>query len=140
MFIPNTEIFNKSFTNWTVRDDIIRCVINVKTSRHDNPHTITLIISTVLSGHELILKDPAPEVYLSDMNDSVIEFELRYFINIRKVTSKARVKSAVLMALRDEFTRHGIKPPFPRHDIFLHDNAAQQGMLTDFEEQPQLRS
>src|SRR3990167_10996620 len=35
LVVPNTEIFNKSFTNWTARDNVIRTIAHVKISRYD---------------------------------------------------------------------------------------------------------
>lgn len=137
MFIPNTDIFNKAFTNWTAHDDIIRCIFHVKISRYDNPHSIKIILQNILANQEYILKDPVPEVYVSDMTDSVIDFELRYFVNIRKISSKASVKSAVLMAIRDEFSRHGVKPAYPRQEIFLHGESTH-ALVADMDEQIQL--
>lgn len=119
LVVPNTEIFNKSFTNWTARDNTVRTVTQIKINRYDNPHQVKVIIHNVLSAHKDVLKDPSPEVYLKEMNESVINFELRYYVNIRQVKSRTSVLSTVLMQIWDEFGAHGIKPPYPQHEVFL---------------------
>lgn len=119
LVVPNTEIFNKSFTNWTAKDNTVRIVTFVKISRYDNPHEVKIIIQNILNGHKDVLKDPVPEVFLKEMSDSLINFELRYYVNIRQVKSRTSVVSSVLMAIWDEFAVHGIKPPYPQHEIFL---------------------
>lgn len=119
LMVPNTEIFNKSFTNWTAKDNIVRSVTHIQIGRYDNPHDVGLIIHNVLINHKEVLKDPVPEVFLQEMNDTRMEFELRYFVNIRMVKSRTSVRSAVLMKIWDEFGKHGIKPPYPQHEIFL---------------------
>src|SRR6185369_2871421 len=96
LVVPNTEIFNKSFTNWTARDNIIRTVTHIKISRFDNPHKVNVIIRDVLAKHPDVLKEPLPEVYLRELNDSVMDFELRYYVNIRQVKSRVSVVSAIL--------------------------------------------
>lgn len=129
LVVPNTEIFNKSFTNWTSKDNIVRSIVHVQISRYDNPHEVKAIIHSVLDAHTLVLKDPASEVFLKDMTDTRMDFELRYFVNIRQVKSRTAVTSSVLMTLWDEFSRHGIKPPYPQHEIFLRGGEMSPLML-----------
>ena len=117
--VPNAEIFNKSFTNWTARDNVVRSVLNIKISRYDNPHAVRTIIQDTLLIQKDVLKDPLPEVFLKEMNDTLMEFEIRYFVNIRQVKSRMSVISIVLMSIWDAFLKHGIKAPYPQHEIFL---------------------
>lgn len=119
LVVPNTEIFNKSFTNWTAKDNIVRTVVPVQISRHDNPHEVKEIIQNVLASHHEVLAEPQSEVFLKEMTDSRMEFEIRYYVNIRHVRSRTSVTSVILMKIWDEFGRHGIKPPYPQHEIFL---------------------
>lgn len=119
LVVPNTEIFNKSFTNWTAKDNIVRTVVPLKVSRHDNPHEVKVIIYDVLVKHKEVLQEPAPEVYLNEISDTLMEFELRYYVNIRQVKSRITVRSAILMTVWDTFAHHGIKAPFPQHEVFL---------------------
>lgn len=117
--VPNTEIFNKSFINWTARDNTVRTVVPIKIGRHDNPHEVKAIIQNVLTTHKDVLRDPIPEVFLKEMSDTLMSFEVRYFVNIRQVKSRTSVLSVVLMAIWDAFAVHGIKPPYPQAEVFL---------------------
>lgn len=122
MMVPNSEIFYKTFTNWTAKDNIVRTAASIKISRHDNPHEVKVIIQDVVSAHPEVLKDPEPEVYLKQMSETLLEFELRYYINIRQAMSRTRVMSSVLMNIWDAFAIHGIKPPYPQQEIILRDS------------------
>lgn len=119
LLVPNSEIFSKSFVNWTAKDNIVRSVVPIKISRYDNPHEVKVIIQNILAGHEDVLKDPVPEVFLKEMSDTLMEFELRYYVNIRQIHSRTSVMSAVLMNIWDAFAKHGIKPPYPLHEVCL---------------------
>lgn len=123
LMVPNVEVFNKAFTNWTAKDNIVRSVIHIQISRFDNPHEVRTIIQNVLAAHPDVLKDPVAEVFLKEMNDAKMEFELRYYVNIRHVKSRTSVVSSVLMMIWQEFSHHGIKPPYPQHEIFLRSDA-----------------
>lgn len=119
LVVPNSEIFNKTFINWTARDSIVRCVLHIKIGRFDNPHHVCTIIYNVLSMHPEVQKDPVPEVFVHDMSDIFMEFELRYFVNVRQVKSRVSVNSSVLLKIWDEFEKFGIKPPYPQQEIFI---------------------
>lgn len=119
LVVPNTEIFNKSFTNWTIKDNIVRSVVHVKIGRADNPHEVKMIIHTVLAEHQSVLKDPVTEVFLKQMDDTTMDFEIRYYVNIRLIKSRTSVVSDVLMSIWDAFEKHGIKPPYPQQEIFI---------------------
>ena len=122
LLVPNAEIFNKSFTNWTAKDNIVRTVTSIKISRYDNPHEVKVILQMVLAEHKEVLKDPVPEVFLKEMNETLMQFEIRYFVNIRQVKSRVSAMSSVLLCVWDAFAKHNIKPPYPQHEIFLRND------------------
>ncbi len=96
----------------------MRCIVHLKISRADNPHQVQTIIHQVINGNRHILPDPIPEVYLKEMNDLLMDFELRFYVNIRQVRSRTMVVSGLLMAIWEAFEQHGIKPPYPQQEIF----------------------
>lgn len=119
VLVPNAEIFSKTFLNWTAKDHIIRTVISIKINRHDKPQDVQDVIYQVLAAHKSVLNDPAPEVFMKELTDGMTEFEVRYFINLRLVKSRVAIRSEVLVAIWEVFEMHGIKPPYPHHEIFL---------------------
>jgi potassium-dependent mechanosensitive channel len=129
LIVPNTEIFNKSFTNWTAKDNTVRTVAHIKISRYDNPHEVKVIIQNVLANDKEILKDPAPEVYMKEISDTLMDFELRYYVNIRQVKSRTSVMSAILMNIWDAFAKHGIKAPYPQHEILIRNEVPSMGLV-----------
>jgi len=116
VIIPNAETFNKAFTNWTHQDSIVRTVLNIKVQRSDSPHRVHAIIIDVLEHAEAILTDPPPQVFLRELANDLVEFEVRYFINLEE-HMRVAVKSQILFAIWDAFMEHGIKPPYPVQDI-----------------------
>ncbi len=122
VIVPNAEIFSKSFTNWTAKDNIIRTVVSIKINRHDNPHSIQTIIHHVLDQQKDVLVDPTPEVFMTELDGDLTEFEVRYYVNLRQIKSRYSLRSEVLIAIWDAFEKHGIQPPYPRHDIYLKEN------------------
>jgi|GEM_PF-607084 len=119
IIVPNAELYNKSFINWTVHDDIVRTVITIKIDRQDNPVNVQEIILAVLRDKTTVLRDPAPEIFLKDMMDNHSEFEIRYYVNVRQVISRVAVRSEVLFGLWEAFDKHKIKVPHLQSEIFI---------------------
>ena len=100
VLIPNAETFNKPFTNWTHQDSIVRTVITLKVSREDDPLTVQQLVFDVL-----------------------IEFEVRYFINVA-THSRVETRSKVLFAIMAQFKAAGVKSPVPPFEVDLKDHGA----------------
>nr|WP_242602150.1 mechanosensitive ion channel domain-containing protein [Legionella nagasakiensis] len=118
VLIPNAETFNKPFTNWTHQDSVVRTVIPIKVSRSDEPIMIQQLILDVLAIIPEILDEPPPQVFLKQIDDALIEFEVRYFINVQLHT-RFEIRSKVLFAITAQFKAAGVKPPIPPLSIEL---------------------
>ncbi|GGI81441.1 mechanosensitive ion channel domain-containing protein [Legionella impletisoli] len=112
VLIPNAETFNKPFTNWTHQDNVVRSVIPIKVSRGDEPVMVQQLILDVLAIIPEILDNPPPQVFLKHIDEALIEFEARYYINVQEHT-RFEVRSNVLFAIMAQFKAAGIKPPIP---------------------------
>jgi potassium-dependent mechanosensitive channel len=119
VMVPNSDIFSKIFTNWTAHDHIVRTVVSIKINRHDSPQVVQSLIYQVLAEDKNVLSDPAPEVYLKELAEGLVEFEVRYYINLRYVKSRTSVRSEVLMAIWNMFEKTGIKAPYPHHEVYV---------------------
>ena len=143
LVVPNVEIFNKTFTNLTARDNIVRCIVRIKISRTDNPQRVQFIIGQVVSEMPLILTSPEPAVYLKEMSDLLLNFELRYYVNIRQIKSRTLVVSELLMSIWKAFEHHGIKPPYPQQEIFIRSDqphASEMHVADEVKEQSLLQN
>lgn len=121
VLIPNAETFNKPFTNWTHQDSIVRTVVPIKVSRADDPTMIQQLILDVLAIIPEVLSEPSPQVFLKQIDEALIEFEVRYFINV-DLYSRPEVCSKVLFAINAQFKAAGVKPPIPPLSIELRES------------------
>jgi potassium efflux system protein len=112
VLIPNAETFNKPFTNWTHQDSVVRTVVPLKVSREDDPILIQQLIFEVLQIIPEIMQEPPSQVLLKQIHEALIEFEVRYFINIQMHT-RFEIRSKFLFALTAQFKAAGVKPPIP---------------------------
>jgi potassium efflux system protein len=120
VLIPNAETFNKPFTNWTLQDNIVRTVVPIKVNRADDPLMIQQLIHDVLVIIPEVLETPPPQVLLKQIDDVLIDFEVRYFINVQSHT-RFEVRSKVLFAIMAQFKAAGVRAPTPSLQIELND-------------------
>lgn len=124
VLIPNAETFNKPFTNWTHQDSIVRSVIPIKVSRHDDPVMIQQLIFDVLATTSEIVADPPAQVFLKKIDTALIEFEARYFINVQ-IHTRFEVQSKVLFAITAQFKSANVKPPIEPFSIELKEGLGE---------------
>ena len=117
VIVPNSDMFTKPFVNWTLQDSIVRSVIIIRLDRIDDPHAVQNLIYGVLKNCRALVDDPAPEVFMTELSESLIQMEVRYCINLQVDPSRSRVRSEVLFAIWDCFQQHGIHPPYPHVDM-----------------------
>ena len=77
----------------------------------------------MLARHGLVLKDPAPQVYLEEYGDSAIVFSLTYWTVMTLESDSRRVKSDLLHMIDRAFAEAGIAMPFPQRDVHLDASA-----------------
>jgi len=118
VMVPNSEVFSKPFTNWTHQDDVVRTVITLKIHRYDEPAYVRDLVLDVLEQIEGVLDKPTPTVLLRELDDVLVEFQVRYFINIHE-NARVIMRSKVLFAIWDKFKQSGIRAPYPQQEVQL---------------------
>lgn len=116
--VPNSEAFSKTFVNWTLRHHIVRGVIQLRISPHDNPHLVQEELIKTMQNTPGVVTNPPAEVYFKEMHNGLLDFEARYYINLKLTVSRSEMRSKVLFAIWDCFERLGIKvAPQAEQDI-----------------------
>ena len=115
VYIPNAEITNKSFLNYSKPDRSLIARMKIGIEYGAPPNTVNNVILQVLNQHRQILKIPPPEIYLIEFGDFAITYEIRFhhtnFANERRI--KSEINTQIWYALR----RHNITIPFPIRDV-----------------------
>lgn len=126
VIVPNADMFTKPFMNWTHHDNIVRTVITLKIHREDDPHKVQWLILELLRNHPAVAKDPIAEVILHEINDSLIDMHVRYYMLLTNKCTRTGVKSEVLFAIWDCFKEHNIRAPHPQYDLVIKNKQQSQ--------------
>jgi len=72
------------------------------------------LIREVLSRNPRVLKDPAPVVGVSNLNDSEVNIAIKPWVQVADFGSAS---SEINLAILEEFQTRNIVMPFPQHEV-----------------------
>ena len=116
--LPNRYFLENSVTNWTGSDLRKREILKVSVSYEADSREVEKLLLDVVNGHSSVLKNPAPFVIFKEFGDDGLEFEIYYWIELRKA-SGVKVSSDMRHHIAAVFRREGINIPYPQRDIHI---------------------
>jgi small conductance mechanosensitive channel len=115
IIIPNSEIWGQQITNHSFHE--VRGVdMTFGIAYDENIDDARKVIEDVLAAHPLILKDPAPFVEVSELNNSSVDFAVRPFC---KGEDYFKVKFSVPEKIKKALDAANIEIPFPHRKVIL---------------------
>ena len=115
VYIPNAEITNKSFLNYSKPDRTLVAKMEIGIEYGAPPNTVKDVILQVLSQHRQVLRIPSPDVYLIEFGDFAITYEIRF--HHTSFASEPRIKSEIDTQIWYALRRKNITIPFPIRDV-----------------------
>lgn len=120
IMIPNSLLMENTVINWTLVDREIRTTVTVGVAYGSPVRKVEALIQQVLSGHPLILKEPAPSILFSDFGDSALIFEAMFWCRVVSGERDLRVvRSDVRYSIDELFRQHDITIAFPQLDLHI---------------------
>ena len=113
--VPNSVIFGTPVTNYS-RNETRRAVLSVGVSYSDDIEKGVEVIKQMLQDQELVLKDPAYEVYVDTLADSSVNLTIRFWAKTETYWDAYwQVKAAVKPTLENA----GLNIPFPQRVVTI---------------------
>lgn len=114
--IPNSKVWGDVITNVTAsatrRIDLVFGI-----SYGDSIEKAQQLLEEVVARHPLVLDEPAPNIRVSELADSSVNFIVRPWT---KTSDYWTVFWDLQRAVKETFDANGISIPFPQTDIHLH--------------------
>lgn len=114
--VPNSAVYGQTIKNYTAHDKR-RIDLVVGISYPDDIGKAIETINRVISADERILKDPAPQVAVSEMADSSVNLVVRPWCNTADYWT---VRFDLIRRLKEEIEAAGLSIPFPQRDVHLY--------------------
>ena len=116
MIVPNGKIGGDTITNATA-SDTRRIDMTFGIGYDDDADQAQAILERVVTGHPLVLEDPAPLIRLNELADSSVNFIVRPWA---KTADYWAIYWEVTAAVKKEFDAAGISIPFPQQDVHVY--------------------
>jgi len=113
--ISNSTVYGDKISNFTAHD-IRRVDLTVGVSYGDDLETAKQILMEVVTSHDKVLGDPAPQVEVVQMADSSVNFVVRPWC---ATGDYWRVYFDVTQRSKERLEAAGCSIPFPQRDVHL---------------------
>ena len=116
--IPNSNITKQTVVNYDYPTSLHAMRIDIGLDYNSPPTLVQTVLCEAALDCPLVLRDPAPSVFLTAFGDWSVTYQLRYWLADHGDynTSNSHIRTVLWYSLK----RHGINIPFPiQHEISL---------------------
>ncbi len=114
--IPNGVLANQNIVNYS-RYNELRVDGKCSVSYEDDIDKVKAIILDTVKARKETLKAPEPVVFLENMNDSSLDFTVKFWINVKDYGEYKPVLWAFNEDIVKAFKANGITIPYPQLDV-----------------------
>jgi small conductance mechanosensitive channel len=115
VYIPNSTLTGGNITNYSAKDTRrVDMVFGIGYS--DDIDKAKKVIVEVLNADARVLKDPAPQIVVSELADSSVNFNVRPWV---KTADYWGVYFDTTESIKKKFDEQKISIPFPQRDVHL---------------------
>ena len=115
IIVPNAQIMNGTITNYSA-EETRRVDLTFGVGYEADIKKVKDILSSIITKHELILKDPEPFVRLGNLGDSSIDFKVRVWT---KTADYWAVFFDLTESAKEAFDKENINIPYPQMDVHM---------------------
>lgn len=120
IIIPNSAVLGGAITNLSGHDTR-RVDMVVGVGYGDDLNKAKSIMEEIIAADDRILKDPEPQIAVSNLGDSSVDFVVRPWVNSADYWD---VKFDFTKAVKERFDQEGVSIPFPQRDIHVFQESA----------------
>ncbi len=113
--VPNDKVFTSMIRNF-IRNPIRRIEFVIGIAYREDAEKAYNVIRNVLEEHPLVLVNPPPETFVSELGDSSVNITVRAWVPSQEYLN---VRRELLWSIKKALTGAGIEIPFPQHDVWF---------------------
>ncbi|MBW4565133.1 MAG: mechanosensitive ion channel family protein [Mojavia pulchra JT2-VF2] len=122
--IPNSELFTNSVTVNTAFDNR-RLEYDIGIGYNDDIDRAKQLMLEALHSVNVVLKDPAPDVLVMELDESTVNIRVRWWVNPPRRADALDSRDKVLSAIKKKLVENGIDLPYPTRQILFHDQTEE---------------
>lgn len=120
--IPNGKLSNDNVINYS-SESKRRDKIDIGVSYGSDIKKAKDVLLDIVNSQELVIKDPAPEIFVSELGDSAITLSLRYWTLNDDFWS---IHFLTIEEAKKRLEANGISLPFPQREVHLYSKEVSQ--------------
>ncbi|WP_421852203.1 mechanosensitive ion channel family protein [Oricola sp.] len=117
---PNSSVWGSSVTNYS-RHPRRRFDLVVGIGYGDDIDKAFAAFQALIDGHDKVLKDPEPFIYVSNLGDSAVEVTCRIWMKSADWWTASR---ELIKLAKERFDADGLSIPYPQTDVHLYRSEA----------------
>ncbi len=118
VIVPNSSVMSGNITNYSA-NDTRRVDLTAGISYEDDIDKARTAIQAAIAEIDGVLESPAPEITVSEMADSSVNFAVRPWCAPADYWD---VYFGVTEAIKKRFDAEGITIPFPQRDVHMYEH------------------
>lgn len=124
LIVPNHKFVTEKVINWSLNIDERRFMVRVGVDYSSSPSEVAAILKKVANDNSFVIKDKKQfpiMVRFSDFGESAMIFHLFFWTRHSFIVEN--VKSDLRFQIHDEFSKAGIRIPFPQRDLHIKEGS-----------------
>jgi potassium efflux system protein len=117
VIIPNGDLIAHHVINWTLSNSNRRIELIIGVAYGSDIEKVKTVLTNLLCNRTDIMEDPAPLVFVHNLNQSSVDFRLLFWA--ADISTWLSLKSRILSDIYTTFAKEGIEIPFPQQDIHV---------------------
>ena len=114
--VPNSELVNTAVTN-PVAKDKLRIPFTFGVGYEDDLDHAQAVIIEEAENHDEILDEPAPTTRVTELADSYVGIQARFWIDTPSRSDFAKIRSEYVQAVKERCDAEGIEMPYPHQEL-----------------------
>ena len=123
--IPNEDIITHQVLNWSHKSDRVRLKVPVRVPHDSDVDQVLALMMEAARRPPRVLDVPPPNPLIIAFGESAIELELRFWIEDAQ-NGVQNIKSQVLYEVWRLFQEQGIRIPYPKRELYMHEARAAE--------------
>jgi small-conductance mechanosensitive channel len=125
--VPNSELADTAITN-PVAKDKLRVPFTFGVGYADDLDHAQAVILEEAENHDEILDDPAPSTRVTELADSYVGIQSRFWVDNPSRSDWARIRSEYVQAVKERFDAEEIDMPYPHQQLLGGIDVEVEGM------------
>jgi len=117
--VPNSAFLESNVINWTLSESRVRIHVSVGVAYGSPTRDVAKLLRVAVDEHGRVLKTPEPIVLFTEFGDNSLNFEVHFWIKMRKMMDRRKIESDIRHRIDSLFDEAGIVIAFPQRDVHL---------------------